>query len=383
MERPSTQHPLEFLGIHFGFLQDPRLERRKLHELLDIIGLSIMAVVSGADGWVSVEEYGEAKKEFLRAYLPLSNGIPSHDTIGRVFSLLDAQAFEKGFASWTQAVCQLAQGEVVAVDGKTLRHSHDASGGKAAIHLVSAWASANGVGLGQVKVDDKSNEITAIPKLLQVLDLSGCIVTIDAMGTQKDIARLIRQQGADYLLALKANHAELHEEVTSAFRHLQGSRFCCTGEEWDKGHGRIECRRCHVIDLNARDFDWLLPTDLAGWKDLNTLVMIDASRWVNEREERQQRYYLSSLSALRPPEFFNRAVRSHWQIENGCHWTLDVAFGEDACRIRKGFADQNFSILRRLALNLLKNEKTLKIGVRNKRLRAAWDNDYLLKVLRC
>ena len=381
MQTQNEPHPFEFLALHFDFMEDPRVDRRRKHELLDIIGLTIMAVICGADTWVAIEEYGKAKEAFLRQYLQLPNGIPSHDTIGRVFSILNAQELEKGFVSWTQAICRLTAGEVVAIDGKKLRRSYDRTGDKAAIHMVSAWACVNQISLGQVKVDDKSNEITAIPKLLEVLDLQGCIVTIDAMGTQKKVAEQIRDQQADYLLALKANHGELYEEVRATFDHLQNTRYTQVDEQWDKDHGRIECRRCFVLDLTAPDFDWILSDDLDAWKDLRSLVMIEARRWIGDKEEYQKRYYLSSLSAQKGAEVFNRAIRMHWHIENSCHWTLDVVFNEDYSRVRKGFADQNFSIFRRLALNLLKKEKSAKVGVQNKRLKAAWDDDYLLKVL--
>lgn len=377
----NQEHPIQFLEIYFDNLEDPRLDRRKRHDLLDILGLSILAIVCGADTWVGVEEYGKAKEDFLRQYLALPNGIPSHDTIGRVFSILDSEALEQGFVKWTKAISELNDGEVVAIDGKQLRRSYDRQSNKSAIHMVSAWACTNQVSLGQIKVDEKSNEITAIPKLLEVLDLSGCIVTIDAMGTQKEIAGAIRDQQADYLLALKANHVTLYEEVSATFRHLKDTRFTQLDEQWHKEHGRIECRRCWVMDLNAPDFDWILSQDLEAWSDLNTIVMIEAHRWLNQKEEHQQRYYLSSLKADQGPALFNRVVRTHWNIENNCHWVLDVVFKEDYSRVRKGFADQNFSIFRRLALNLLKREKSTKVGIQNKRLKAAWNNKYLFKVL--
>lgn len=381
MARQLEGHPLSFMEVHFSEVEDPRIDRKKRHELLDIIGLSIMATICGADTWVGIEEFGKAKQDWLAQYLSLPNGIPSHDTLGRVFSVLDSEQLEEGFVSWTQAICQLTQGEVVAIDGKTLRHSYDRAADKAAIHMVSAWACSNQLSLGQVKVDDKSNEITAIPKLLEVLDLGGCIVTIDAMGTQKEIAQLIREQEGDYVLALKANHEQLYEEVVATFGHLKDTRFTEVNQQWDKAHGRIESRRCYVLDLNAPDFDWILSDDLVAWKDLNTLLMIEARRWTNGKEESQKRYYLSSLKAQVSPKVFNDIVRTHWHIENSCHWILDVVFKEDQSRVRKGFADQNLSILRRLALNLLKKEKSTKVGIQNKRLKAAWNHRYLIKVL--
>ena len=378
----QSHHPVLFIEEHFGFIEDPRLDRKKEHSLLDIIGLTILGVLSGADGWVGIEEYGKAKYDFLKEFLGLANGIPSHDTIGRVYSHLDAQELEKGFISWVQTISKLTMGEVVAIDGKKLRGSYDHNSNKAAIHMVGAWASENQLSLGQVKVTDKSNEITAIPKLLEVLNIEGCIVTIDAMGTQKKIAAAIRSKQADYVLALKQNQGELYEEVKASFAHLKGSDLCQQADQWDKGHGRIEQRKCYVLDLQAPRFDWILATDLASWQDLRSLILIESKRWVKQKEQSERRYYLSSLAAnQKTAQDFNRIIRTHWSIENQLHWTLDVAFREDHSRIRTGFADQNLAIIKRLALNLLKQETSLKVGIKNKRLRAAWDQSYLLKVL--
>lgn len=379
----TSDHPLQFLEEHFGFIEDPRLDRQKDHLLLDIIGLTIIGTLSGADTWVGIEEFGKAKEEFVRELLLLPNGIPSHDTLGRVFSILSAEELEKGFANWIGAISQLSQGQVVAIDGKRLRGSYDKGSNKAAIHLVSAWATANQVSLGQLKVDDKSNEITAIPELLRMLDIAGCIITIDAMGTQKEIAQLIRSNQADYVLALKQNHGELYEEVQATFNHLIDTRFCQQDQEWDKGHGRIESRKCYVLDLHAPGFDWILSEDLEQWQDLSSLIMIQATRWEDDKVHTQRRYYLSSLSAQdKDAQAFNHIVRTHWAIENQLHWTLDVVFKEDASRVRSGYADQNLSVIRRMALNLLKQDRSSKVGLQNKRLRAAWDNNYLMKILK-
>ena len=248
--------------------------------------------------------------------------------------------------------------------------------------MVSAWATVNQVSLGQLKVDDKSNEIKAIPKLLRMLDIAGCIITIDAMGTQKEIAQLIRSEQADYVLALKQNHGELYEEVRATFSHLIDTRFCQQDQKWDKGHGRIESRKCYVLDLQAPGFDWILSEDLEQWQDLNSLIMIQATRWEGDDTHTQKRYYISSLSAQdKDAQAFNHIIRTHWAIENQLHWTLDVVFKEDASRVRSGYADQNLSVIRRMALNLLKQDKSLKVGLQNKRLRAAWDNNYLMKIL--
>lgn len=251
----GSESGLRLLEEHFGFIEYPRLDRHKEHLLLDIIGLTIIGTLSGADNWVAIEEFGKAKELFLKALLVLPNGIPSHDNLGRVFSSLSAEEVEKGFASWISNLSQVTQGQVVAIDGKRLRGSYDKGSNKAAIHMVSAWATANQVSLGQLKVGDKSNEISAIPELLSMLEIVGCIITIDAMGTQKEIAQQIRAHQADYVLALKSNQGELYEEVKATFEHLINTRFCQQDQQWDKGHGRIESRKCYVLDFQAPDFD--------------------------------------------------------------------------------------------------------------------------------
>ncbi len=378
----GSERGLRLLEDHFGFIEDPRLDRHKEHSLLDIIGLTIIGTLSGADNWVAIEEFGKAKADFLQGLLLLPNGIPSHDTLGRVFSILSAEELEKGFASWISSISQATQGQVVAIDGKRLRGSYDKGSNKAAIHMVSAWATVNQISLGQLKVDDKSNEITAIPELLRMLEIAGCIITIDAMGTQKEIAQQIRAHQADYVLALKSNQGELYEEVKATFEHLINTRFCQQDQQWDKGHGRIESRKCYVLDLQAPDFDWILSQDLEQWKDIASLVMIQATRWQGDQQQTQNRYYISSLSAQsKDAQAFNHIIRTHWAIENQLHWTLDVVFKEDASRVRTGYADQNLSVIRRMALNLLKQDKSLKVGIQNKRMRAAWDNQYLIKIL--
>lgn len=378
----GSERGLRLLEEHFGFIEDPRLDRHKEHSLLDIIGLTIIGTLSGADNWVAIEEFGKAKADFLQGLLLLPNGIPSHDTLGRVFSILSAEELEKGFASWISSISQATQGQVVAIDGKRLRGSYDKGSNKAAIHMVSAWATVNQISLGQLKVDDKSNEITAIPELLRMLEIAGCIITIDAMGTQKEIAQQIRAHQADYVLALKSNQGELYEEVKATFEHLINTRFCQQDQQWDKGHGRIESRKCYVLDLQAPDFDWILSQDLEQWKDIASLVMIQATRWQGDQQQTQNRYYISSLSAQsKDAQAFNHIIRTHWAIENQLHWTLDVVFKEDASRVRTGYADQNLSVIRRMALNLLKQDKSLKVGIQNKRMRAAWDNQYLIKIL--
>jgi predicted transposase YbfD/YdcC len=368
------------IGEHFNQLEDPRMDRTKHHRLLDIIAIAICGVICGADNWVDLELFGRSKEEWLKRFLSLPNGIPSHDTFGRVFAGLDPEQFAQCFTSWVKAVSQLTQGQVIAIDGKTLRRSHDRANGKSAIHLVSAWASANHLVLGQLKVDDKSNEITAIPELLEVLELSGCIITIDAMGCQKDIARQIVEQGADYVLALKENQRQLYQEVTDTFESGLGSGF--EGLEHDfyhtvgKGHGRIETRQCWVVS-EPEVLEYL--NGEGAWAGLGSVAMVRSKRVVREEEEVENRYYISSLKG--DARQLLEATRTHWEIENCVHWVLDIAFDEDNSRVRQGNAPQNFAVVRHIALNLLKMEQSSKGGVKARRKRAGWDEGYLLKVL--
>ena len=361
-------------------LEDPRDNRAKRHNLIDVIVIAICAVVCGADSWVDVEMFGKSKKSWLSRILELPNGIPSHDTFGRVFAMLDPVQFERCFTEWVDAVNEVMEGQVVAIDGKTVRRSHDRVAGKSAIHMVSAWASANQLILGQVKVDDHSNEITAIPQLLDTLDVSGCTVTIDAMGCQKEIAKTIVEKDADYILALKRNQPQLYDDAVDMFEQLRRSGFSDLGyhfcETVGKGHGRIEKRRCWAVS----EPEHLGYMDERGeWAGLRSLAMIESERTENGKASTQTRYYISSL-----PDDARKllsGVRTHWGIENSVHWVLDVAFGEDDSRVRTGHAAENFSVLRRMALNMLKNETTSQGGVAARRKRAGWDEDYLLKVL--
>lgn len=368
------------IGRHFETLEDPRVERTKLHDLMSIIVIAICGVICGADNWVAMEAFGQAKLRWLKQFLPLDNGIPSHDTFGRVFSLLDAQTFERCFMSWVQAVSEVTAGEVVAVDGKTLRRSHDRASGKGPLHLISAWATENGVVLGQRKVESHSNEIPAIPRLLEVLALEGCIVTVDAMGCQEEIAQAIVAQEADYVLAVKANQSQLLREITETFSMAQEDDFRGIAHDHyvsvGKGHGRIETRR-HWTIYEPSYIDYL--NERGRWPNLRSIGMVEATRRVGTAVERETRYYISSLPG--DAEVFGRAVRSHWGIENQLHWVLDVAFREDDCRVRQGHAAQNLATLRRLALTLLRRESTASCGIATKRLKAAWDTKYLIRVL--
>lgn len=375
----STIHfPSASLLEHFKTLEDPRAEHLLEHQLLDIIGLTICAVICGADTWVDIEQYGQSKRDWLATFLVLSNGIPSHDTIARVFSRLHSSALQDCFLSWVRSVAQLCSGEVIAIDGKTLRRSYDSGGDKGAIHMVSAWATQNHLVLGQVKVDEKSNEITAIPRLLKVLDLNGCIITIDAMGAQRSIASEIIDQGGDYVLSLKGNQGNLHQDVEQLFCWATDTQFKDIPHEFyqsvDGNHGRIEVRRHWLMG----DIEHLI--DAHKWSGLQRVGLVESERRMpNQRPTIERRYYLVSFAGN--VERFAHCVRSHWGIENQLHWTLDVAFSEDDCRIRTGHAPENLALVRHVALNLLKQETSVKVGIKAKRLKAGWNNDYLAKVL--
>jgi predicted transposase YbfD/YdcC len=375
-----SQHPVSSLTAHFSSLEDPRTDHTKLHELSDILVIAICGVICGADGWVSIEEFGNAKLDWLRTILELPNGIPSHDTFGRVFARLDPEQFQRCFLGWVQAISEVTEGEVVAVDGKTLRRSKDGTLGKDAIHMVSAWASENRLTLAQKKVNDKSNEITAIPALLELLELKGCIVTTDALGCQTEIASTVIEGGGDYVLPVKNNQKTLRQDVEGLFEYAHEIGFQDVEHDFHRtvngGHGRIEIRRIWTIS-DPEFIDWLDPKD--RWEDLESIGMVEGERRIDGKTEQETRYYISSLTG--EAEELGHAVRSHWGIENCVHWVLDIAFREDDSRVRKGHGAENLAILRRLALNLLRQETTATCGTKNKRLKAAWDEDYLLKVL--
>jgi len=365
---------------HFASLEDPRVSPATQHRLLDIIAIALCAVVCGADTWVEVEQFGKDKRDWLLTLLPLPHGVPSHDTFGRVFAALDPGQFERCFASWVQAIARLTAGEVVAIDGKVLRRSHDRANGKDALALVSAWAGTNRLTLGQVAVADGSNEIAAIPELLRLLALKGCIVTIDAIGCQTAIARQVVEQDADYVLALKDNQGTLHEAVKVLFAEGRATGFADLGHTThrtvEKDHGRLEIRQVWAVS----EPEVIAYLDPAGaWPKLRSVGMVEAERRSGATVSREARYYISSLPG--DAEEFGAAVRGHWGIENGLHWVLDVAFREDESRVRQGDADHNLALLRRLALTLLRRETTAKIGVKAKRLKAGWSTAYLLKIL--
>ena len=366
-----VKNPMKSPIDYFAELTDPRMDRTKDHLMEDIIFITIAAVICGAETWNDIEQYGKSKQSWLSQYLRLPCGIPSHDTFNRFFSALDPEAFEGAFLSWIKDISALTEGEIISIDGKTIRGSRSC-GSKHAVHIVSAWASANQLSLGQVKVEEKSNEITAIPKLLNVLAIKGCIVTIDAMGCQRDIASKIIEREADYILAVKGNQGGLEENVRETVR------FTHVSSEWveeDFGHGRIESRRCSVY----RDLSFI--ENAAMWKGLKGVVKIESSRYIKStgKEESETRLYITSSEAC--AEVIGKGIRSHWGIENKLHWQLDLSFREDQSRKRDGYSAQNFSLLNRIALNLVKNEQSRKRSVKGKRLDAGWNNDYLLKIL--
>lgn len=362
----------------FASMSDPRSVHGTRHILGDLVAIAICAVVCGAESWVDVELFGRAKQKWLATFLALPHGIPSHDTFGRVFAALDPDHFERCFRAWTGALAGVIVG-VVAIDGKTLRRSFDTAHRRAAIHMISAWAADNHVVFGQMAVGDKSNEVTAIPKLLAMLDIKGLIVTIDAIGCQKAIAAQIVAQGGDYMLQVKANQPELHADIRQIFDAVAaggwGTRAHDTHEAIEKGHGRLERRRT----LLTWDVPWLVKRS-SPWKGLRGIVMVECERTVGDAVAVQRHYYITSMHTHKAAEAA-RACRAHWGVENGLHWTLDVGMNEDQCRLRVGHAAENFSRLRRLALNLLKNESTVKAGLRAKSKTAGWDHDYLLRVL--
>lgn len=355
---------------------DPRTDKNKLYPLEEILLLCISGVVSGADGWKSIAEFGRTKLNWLRKFLEFNNGIPSEDCIAWVMAKLSPSAFQECFVTWTESIAKLTNGEVVAIDGKTLRGSRDRCKGRSAIHMVSAWANENRLSLGQVAVDEKSNEITAIPKLLKMLDIKGAIVTIDAMGCQKKIAEQIISQGADYILAVKDNQPELHDAIKDYFEIAKATDFRATSvtdsEQVDTGHGRVEVRRCYL----ASDISTLPEPE--KWTKLQSIALIESERHEGGKTTHESRYYITTVDgdAMK----FSNAVRSHWGVENRLHWVLDVTFREDDCRIRRDNAPANFNTLRQFALNLIRRAKTGR-SVKGSRLKAAWDDSFRYNIL--
>jgi predicted transposase YbfD/YdcC len=380
------KHPKLSLIEHFETLSDPRVDRTKDHDLIDVLIIAICTLLCGGESFNDMEDFGYAKHDWFKTFLGLRNGIPSHDTFNRVFAALDPQQFLDCFLGWTQSLRRAVAQEIVALDGKALRRALNKD--QSVKYIVSAWAESNNLVLGQWKVADKSNEITALPQLLRVLELSGCIVTLDAMGCQKKIAQEIIESDADYVLALKGNQETVHQEVKDfldqALAETQkprprGAKLSPAAaglaalETVEKDHGRLETRRYYQSSQLA----WF--ADLEQWEGLKSVGMVEAMREVDGKTSVERRYYLSSLPVN--IELFARAVRSHWGVENKLHWVMDVCFREDQSRARAGYAAENLATLRRLALNLLKREKTKKRGIRGKQLNAGWDHAYLLRLL--
>lgn len=372
-ENPLKNFPV--FSSFFAELEDPRRtsQGNHLYPLDEILFLSIAAVISGADTWTSISLFGKAKLDWLRKFFPFKNGSPSHDVLGKVFAALDSGQFSKCFVSWVDSLTQLTAGEIIAIDGKTLCGSDDKARGKSALHVVSAFASANSLCLGQVVVDSKSNEITAIPQLLDLLTLKGCIVTVDAMGCQKSIAQAIQNKEADYVLTVKDNQKELKSQVNKLF-----SIAPIKGEfsSWDAGHGRFEQRKCEVI--NQLDF----LDDRLQWPGLKTVVRLSSERTIKQTGKltSEIRYYITSLPA--DPQVISQAIRSHWAVENKLHWSLDVIFKEDASLKKTEHSALNFNIITKMALSLLEQEKSTKKSKPSKRLLAALDDEYRSKVLK-
>ena len=368
--------PSACIQEHFAELTDPR-RREGIYPLINIVTIAICAVICGADDFVAIAKFGRVKRKWLSRFLDLKDGIPSHDRFNAILAAIKPAEFEACLLNWITALHEITDGQLVAIDGKTLRRSFDAASGKSAIHMVSAWATANHISLGQVTVDEKSNEITAIPKLLQMLEISDCLVTIDAMGCQTEIAKTIIDSKADYVLAVKKNQPTLYDGISWFFLTNREQNFAgvrvSRHQTHEKGHGREETRLYYVCSV-PRD----LP-DRKRWQGLAAIGWTINDTMRDGKRCYEIRYYIMSrkLSAKE----FAAAVRGHWSIENSLHWQLDVTFGEDQSRLRRGHADANFSILRRTALSLLKNNKTLKAGVKNKRLAAGWDDSYLQQIL--
>lgn len=382
----KSQKPLKInnflsksLFRHFRLLKDPRIDRTKEHLLIDIVTIAILAVLSGADGWLAIENYGKAKCQWLKEFLELPNGIPSHDTFSRVFARIDPIEFEKCFFGWVSSITKKLEVDAIAIDGKTLRQSYDRNSPQKALHIVSAWSTSHHLVLGQQKVQNKSNEITAIPALIEMLEIEGSIITIDAMGCQKDIAATLVDKKADYILALKANQKRLYKEVKDWFESAISEGVLAKESSYyqqvESGHHRLEKREVWAVNVAS------LPElhNQSLWAGLKTVVMVISERHLWNKTTKAVRFYLSSLA--NNAEKIAKAIRSHWGIENTLHWTLDVTFSEDRSRIRRDNSPENFALLRRIALSLLKQETTFKSSLKMKRYRAAMDNQYLLTIL--
>lgn len=387
---PRQRKPIEVADIgciqqslveHFSDIKDPRVERTKKHQLTDILVIAILAIIAGGQGWEDMENYGISKQQWLEEFLALPNGIPSDDTFRRVFEFIDPEALNRCFLRWVETLITKMGGEIIPIDGKTMKGSYDRNQGKSALHVISAWASEQRLVLAQVKVEDKSNEITAIPALLELLDITGAIITIDAMGAQTEIAKQIINNKADYVLALKANHPTLYSQVKEWFETAQANNFLGIDISYDKriekGHYRTEIREVWTVPVAA--ISQLYQPKL--WAGLQSLVMMIRVRHLWNKTTREIQFYLTSLNS--DAQLIGRAIRKHWGIENEAHWTLDCTFAEDACRIRSFHSPRNFALLRRIALNALNREQSYKRSLRQKMKRTAMDNNYMIRVLSC
>ena len=367
----------ESIWEHFSIVRDPRDGPATRHRLQDIMAIAICAVICGAEHWTHIEEFAISNEEWFSQFLELPHGIPSHDTFGRVFAAMDPDEFEQAFQCWVHALAGSSAGKHLCIDGKTLRRSFDRASHKSAIHMVSAWVHENNACFGQIKVDEKSNEITAIPKLLQQLCLNEATVTIDAMGCQREIAAKIINKKGHYVFGLKGNQGTLHDDVKCYLDDALSNGFKCEFdryETFEKDHGRIERSVTHVCE----DIRWLKKHH--DWDGLSSIAVVDSERTEAGETQSERRYFISSHSG-RCAQKIGVLIRNHWRVENGLHWTLDVGFGEDDCRVRVKNAAENLSRVRRIALMLLKKDKSVKVGVKGKRLKAGWDRNYLLKIL--
>lgn len=374
-----SEKPLASIEACFSDIDDPRVQNRCDYPLIEVITIAICASIAGAEAWTDMETFGKSKENWLKQFLELENGIPSHDTFGDVFGMIDGEEFQRSFIRWVERVFTVTEGQVVAIDGKTAHRSHDKAIGKDAIHMVSAWAKANGIVLGQRKVDDKSNEITAIPELLDLLSVTGCIVTIDAIGCQKKIAQKIRDKQADYVLSVKENQGNLYQDIEDWFAYADKVSFKDIAHDYhkqvNKGHGRLEIRQCWVI-ADPIAFEYIRHYE--GWADLNAIVRVQRERRLADKVQQETAYYISSLTT--DAQKILQATRHHWSIENSLHWVMDVTFREDDMRIRKGNSSQNMVVLRHIALNILKKDKS-KGSLKQKRYKATLDDTFLLKLL--
>lgn len=369
--------PTALIETHFGTLRDPRALHSIDHSLLDILIITICGTICGADDWEAIAEYGKSKQEWLKTFLELPNGTPSADTFSRVFARLKPSALQKCFISWMEEVHEKTEGELINIDGKTLRGAKEAGNSRSLIHMVSVWSASQHLVLGQKKVGEKSNEITAIPALLELLSLRGCLVSIDAMGCQTEIAKAIVDQGADYVLALKGNQGNLHQDVEELFTSAREQDFKDIEYQFhstiEKGHGRIETRSYWTMG----NTEYLVGAE--KWANLRSIGMVESQRKINGSISIEQRYYILSLES--DVHRFAEAVRSHWSIENQLHWVLDVGFAEDTSQACQGYCAENLAVVRHVGVNLLSRDKKTKVGVKNKRLKAGWDDKYLKSVL--